>query len=95
MIVSGLLNRHVFYKYCKKSHYYAIRHKEPYCIMAVELDNFNQVNEVYGFAAVEKVLKVFSRLANDTLREYDLLACLGAEGFAFFLPNTNLEQANN
>lgn len=91
--LTGLLNKHVFYKSCEKSHHYAIRNKQAYCIMAVELDNFNGIIEKYGFAGGEKVLTVFGHVANGTVRDSDILARLDGEGFAFFLPNTNIDQA--
>ncbi len=91
--LTGLLNRSVFYKTCEKSHNYSIRNKQDYCILAIDLDNFKNINEKYGLDGGDQVLTVFGKLSQDTVRDSDIVARLGGEEFAFFLPNTNMEQA--
>ncbi|MBL4659821.1 MAG: GGDEF domain-containing protein [Alcanivoracaceae bacterium] len=91
--LTGLLNRRVFYRACEKSHNYSIRNKQDYCILAIDIDGFKKINEQYGLAGGDQVLSVFGKVSRDSVRDSDIIARLGAEEFAFFLPNTNIEQA--
>ena len=91
--LTGLFNRTVFYEACEKSHHYSVRNKQPYCILVVEIDDFKNINEKYGIAGGNRVLEIFGQVALVTVRDSDILARLGGEEFAFFLPNTNVEQA--
>lgn len=91
--LTGLFNRPVFYKACEKSHNFSIRNKQSYCILAIELDSFKEINEKYGIAGGDRVLEVFGKVAQETVRDSDILARLGGDEFAVFLPNTNIEQA--
>ncbi|MBL4772341.1 MAG: GGDEF domain-containing protein [Alcanivoracaceae bacterium] len=91
--LTGLLNRRVFYKACEKSHNYSIRNKQDYCILSIDMDDFKKINEKYGLAGGDQVLSVFGQLSLNVVRDSDIVARLGGEEFAFFLPNTNIEQA--
>jgi len=91
--LTGLLNRRVFYKACEKSHNYSIRNKQDYCILAIDMDDFKKINDRYGLAGGDQVLSVFGKLSQDAVRDSDIIARLGGEEFAFFLPNTNIDQA--
>lgn len=91
--LTGLFNRPVFNKACEKSHSYAIRNKQPYCILAVELDNFNHINEKYGIGGGDRVLEVFGTVTQATVRDSDISTYLGGHNFAIFLPDTDVDQA--
>lgn len=91
--LTGLFNRPVFNKASEKSHNYSIRNKQPYCILAVKLDDFNQINEKYGISGGDRVLEVFGKVVQATVRDSDISTHLGGENFAIFLPNTDVEQA--
>ena len=91
--LTGLLNRDVFFRSCDKLHKIALRNKQNYCILAIDMDDFKKINKKYGHATGDKVLAIFGELSHETVRDSDILARLGGEEFAFFLPNTNIEQA--
>lgn len=91
--LTGLFNRPVFNKASEKSHNYSIRNKQPYCILAVKLDDFNQINEKYGISGGDRVLEVFGQVTQATVRDSDISTHLGGENFAIFLPNTDVDQA--
>ncbi len=91
--LTGLFNRPVFNKASEKSHNYSIRNKQPYCIVAVKLDDFNQINEKYGIGGGDRVLEVFGQVTQATVRDSDISTHLGGENFAIFLPNTDIDQA--
>ena len=91
--LTGLFNRRVFYQSCEKNHSYSIRTKTPYCLLIIDLDGFKKINDKYGHACGDQVLSTFAKLSLETIRVSDILARIGGEEFALFLPNTNTEEA--
>ncbi|HEX8410904.1 MAG TPA: GGDEF domain-containing protein [Thermoanaerobaculia bacterium] len=66
----------------------------PVSIVAFDFDNFKQINDQYGHAAGDHVLRASSALIMDAfVRPTDLFARMGGEEFAIVLPETPLEKA--
>jgi diguanylate cyclase (GGDEF)-like protein len=66
---------------------------EPTCIALIDLDFFKSVNDRYGHAAGDAVLRAFSDAARSELRAQDVLARWGGEEFLLLLAGTPLAQA--
>jgi diguanylate cyclase (GGDEF)-like protein/PAS domain S-box-containing protein len=62
-------------------------------LMMIDIDFFKHVNDTYGHLSGDQVLKVLGRVAQSVNRETDILARLGGEEFAVFMPDTPLAQA--
>ncbi len=65
----------------------------PLAILALDLDHFKKVNDTWGHAAGDTVLKTFSQILSGTLRSTDLAVRLGGEEFCAILVDTGPEQA--
>jgi diguanylate cyclase (GGDEF)-like protein len=63
------------------------------CIALLDLDFFKQVNDQYGHAAGDAVLRGFSDVARASLRANDVLARWGGEEFLLLLPDAVPEDA--
>lgn len=63
------------------------------CLALFDLDHFKQVNDTYGHAVGDEVLRRFAALARAIVREQDMVARLGGEEFAIILPDATIEQA--
>ena len=60
----------------------------------LDLDYFKQVNDTYGHAAGDEVLRRFATLARSSIRDQDIIGRLGGEEFAIILPNATIDQAH-
>ena len=61
--------------------------------MMIDVDYFKKVNDTYGHAAGDCVLKAVSEIIKTEIREYDIACRYGGEEFFIFLPQTNLNEA--
>jgi len=65
----------------------------PLCLIMTDIDHFKEVNDTYGHAAGDRVLKAFADLLSDKVRGSDLVARYGGEEFAIVLPKTAMGDA--
>jgi two-component system cell cycle response regulator len=66
----------------------------PVSIITFDFDQFKQVNDQFGHAAGDHILRVTSSLvANSFVRPADVFARMGGEEFVIALPDTSLEAA--
>ncbi len=66
--------------------------RELGCIM-FDLDHFKRVNDTYGHAAGDQVLRAVATICESELRGIDVLGRVGGEEFAIVLPETTLAGA--
>src|SRR5205085_6590273 len=71
------------------------RYQRPLSFVIVDLDFFKKVNDTYGHAIGDEVLKAISSIFQKSIRTTDLAARYGGEEFALMLPETVLEDAIN
>jgi diguanylate cyclase (GGDEF)-like protein len=71
------------------------RYQRPLSFVIVDLDFFKKVNDTYGHAVGDDVLKAISNIFQSSIRTTDLAARYGGEEFALMLPETVLEDAIN
>lgn len=92
--LTGLNNRRQFELRLKQEYASATRQKHPLCAMMIDIDFFKKINDTYGHAAGDKVLKTVANVIKDKLREYDIPSRYGGEEFCVLLPQTKIEEAN-
>jgi diguanylate cyclase (GGDEF)-like protein len=71
------------------------RYQRPLSLAIVDLDFFKKVNDTYGHATGDEVLKTISKIFQQSIRTTDLAARYGGEEFALMLPETTLHDAMN
>ena len=71
----------------------AKRQNNPLCAMMIDIDFFKKVNDTYGHAAGDEVLRTVASIIKDALRESDIPARYGGEEFAVLLPFTKIDEA--
>lgn len=92
--LTGLNNRRQFELRLNQEIATARRKNTPLCCMMLDVDYFKKVNDTYGHAAGDCVLKNISKLIISELREYDIASRYGGEEFFILLPQTNIEEAS-
>ncbi|MGZ3181337.1 MAG: diguanylate cyclase [Telluria sp.] len=70
----------------------AARHA-PTCLALIDIDFFKSVNDRFGHAGGDAVLRAFADAARSALRARDTCARWGGEEFLLMLPETSLEDA--
>lgn len=91
--LTEIANRRLFLERLDAAIAHFVRHAMSVAVLAFDLDHFKVVNDTYGHAAGDALLRQFATLAQSCLRRGDLLARLGGEEFAALLFETNAEGA--
>ncbi len=69
------------------------RYETPFSLVVWDLDHFKHVNDKYGHAAGDKVLKTFAQTFMKATRDTDFVARFGGEEFVGIFPETKLNDA--
>ncbi len=91
--LTGVANRRYFFERAGHEFDRTRRHSTPLSIAELDIDYFKAINDRYGHAAGDEVLKSIGSISQRLLRKVDLFARIGGEEFAVLLPDTNLEGA--
>ncbi|MCG2576298.1 GGDEF domain-containing protein [Dechloromonas sp. XY25] len=84
--LTGLMNRRYFMQSAEVELQRAQRYRRPVTVAMADLDYFKKLNDTYGHAAGDAVLRVFAERVRETLRQSDLVCRYGGEEFAFLFP---------
>ena len=87
--LTGLLNHTKSKEFLDIEVARAERDQMPLSFAMVDIDHFKHVNDTYGHAVGDRVIKSLSRLLQQRLRRSDIIGRYGGEEFAVILPNTS------
>lgn len=71
------------------------RQQEQHSLVVFDIDLFKQINDQYGHATGDKVLQAIAQRCQQHIRKQDILARMGGEEFALFLPGCDLAHAKH
>lgn|GEM_PF-248842 len=90
--LTKLYNHITFHEYLE---HLVIHHESsgmPLHLALLDIDNFKQINDLYGHRAGDSILRRVSELIRTEVRREDIAARYGGEEFAILLPDTSLSQ---
>ncbi|HTP62832.1 MAG TPA: GGDEF domain-containing protein [Burkholderiales bacterium] len=79
------LNRRSLLAALERERSRAERSGAPFCVAMIDLDHFKKVNDTYGHAAGDAVLRAFAATAHETMRNTDIFGRYGGEEFLLIL----------
>jgi diguanylate cyclase len=86
-VLTGLANRRSFELALAREVDRVARSGEPALLLMLDIDHFKRVNDTFGHAAGDQVLRAVATALLDCVRPMDLVARIGGEEFAIVLPN--------
>jgi diguanylate cyclase (GGDEF)-like protein len=91
--LTGLANRRAFMRRLEDEVARVQRYGFPLSFALMDLDHFKGINDEFGHAAGDEVLRVYAKNILSVFRHHDMVARYGGEEFAVLLPNTDADGA--
>jgi len=91
--LTGLANRRALDAEFARATRIAERHDEPLSLLLLDVDRFKGVNDSYGHAAGDRILRELAALMHSSSRANDALARIGGEEFVCLMPGADLGDA--
>jgi diguanylate cyclase (GGDEF)-like protein len=91
--LTGLANRRGFDWRCEVELKRMSRDHKPLSIISLDIDFFKKINDSYGHAGGDDVLKALANILTGAVREIDIVARFGGEEFVILLPDTDFLSA--
>jgi diguanylate cyclase (GGDEF)-like protein len=91
--LTGLNNRRMFEEHLSQEIDRSTRYGSPFALLSFDLRNFKSVNDIYGHAAGDDILRSFASASMETLRGSDIPCRTGGDEFAILLPQAELPGA--
>ena len=91
--LTGLQNRVSLDSELERHVQLAHRHNSPLSMVVLDMDHFKSINDTYGHAFGDQVLRVLAERVSECMRTSDRVFRFGGEEFVLILPNTDLDGA--
>jgi two-component system cell cycle response regulator len=92
-VLTGLFNRRYVMGHLERLLTKSGEQKKTFAVLMLDIDHFKQVNDTYGHAAGDEVLKEFAHRLSRHMRNFDLVSRIGGEEFLAILPDIDLAMA--
>ncbi|MBI3099611.1 MAG: GGDEF domain-containing protein [Planctomycetes bacterium] len=92
--LTGAANRRAFYELLERESRRAHRQGGPLTLAYIDLDRFKLVNDRFGHAAGDEVLRTVADAIAPSIRAADTLSRLGGDEFAILFPDTDAGPAD-
>ena len=91
--LTGIPNRRMFYQALTLEGKRSRRYGRAITLVYIDVDNFKYLNDHFGHATGDELLKVIGETLESSVRSTDMAARLGGDEFAILLPETDESNA--
>ena len=91
--LTGLFNHTTMREHLMQEINRAGRAAQPFALAMLDIDEFKTVNDRFGHAVGDKVLRSLAQMLTLRLRREDIIGRYGGEEFLIILPNTQAKEA--
>jgi diguanylate cyclase (GGDEF)-like protein len=88
--LTGVFNAGAYYRACDQMIHASQRANQLFAVLFIDLDHFKSINDTYGHAVGDDVLRAVAATIQKTIRRSDVVGRIGGEEFSVFLPNTDV-----
>lgn len=86
--LTGIYNRAAMDIELNRAVMSAQRHQYPLSILVLDIDHFKKINDGYGHAVGDRVIKQLATVLENSIRTVDMVFRYGGEEFVVLLPHT-------
>lgn len=91
--LTGMFNRRFVMERLHEEHARFLRSGQTFAVIMMDLDHFKNINDTYGHAAGDAVLREVAQRLRQSVRSTDTLARMGGEEFVLLLPMNDIDGA--
>jgi diguanylate cyclase (GGDEF)-like protein len=91
--LTGILNRRALLDILAEQLNLFSRKGVPCSLAMIDIDHFKRINDDYGHAIGDEILKAFTKKISEKIRDSDKLVRFGGEEFILVMASTNLDEA--
>ncbi len=91
--LTRVFNAGAYYRACDQQIHASQRINQSFAVLFIDLDHFKSINDTYGHAVGDDVLRAVAQTLQTAVRRSDIVGRIGGEEFSVFLPNTQVQGA--
>ncbi len=91
--LTGQYNRRAFFDLGRDEFSIAYNSRQPLAAMMLDIDHFKVINDTYGHALGDDILRMVIDFCRQNIRHTDILGRYGGDEYVILLPRTNLSTA--
>ncbi|MDP2425985.1 MAG: diguanylate cyclase [Candidatus Izemoplasmatales bacterium] len=91
--LTGVSSKRSHERFLEQAMKSAMKNNKPLTLIMLDIDNFKQINDIYGHDFGDEVLRLVGVQLIQLKRSHDSIARYGGDEFIFVLPNTTTEDA--
>jgi len=89
--LTGLFNRRYLNEMFEREIQRTLRKQVPLCVVVLDVDDFKQINDTFGHAVGDAVLRELANFLGKKVRQSDIACRYGGDEFVLVLPETSRE----
>ncbi len=91
--LTGVANRRALFESAELEFARYARKPRDISLLIIDIDHFKRINDTFGHPVGDEVIRTLALILVRSVRSIDIVARLGGEEFAVFLPSTDISMA--